>query len=129
MLNTSNSVVFKRGATTDLSLDVKSIEYDWEPIGGQVEEDENFELIENWSDFRIIINLEFYVDPTTAISLAKIWLPATNKVLRIDGEDIPVALDMRSVSFKHVMNRNFKSLVKLKFKHKDPGALPVTIPP
>ena len=129
MLNTSNSVVLKLGVTTALTLDVNSVEFDWEPIGGKVEETEDFELVENWSDYRIIINLEFYLEPTASISMAKTWLPATNKVIRIDGVDIPVVLDMKSVSFKHVMKRNFKSLVKLKFKHKDPGSLPVTPPP
>ncbi|MBC8377173.1 MAG: hypothetical protein H8E26_14105 [FCB group bacterium] len=129
MLNTSNSVVFKRGATTDLTKDMNRVEFDWEPIGGKVEEDEDFKLIENWSDYRIIINLEFYLEPTESLSLAKTWLPATNKVIRIDGVDIPVVLDMKGVNFSHVMKRNFKSLVKLKFKHKDPGALPTTPPP
>jgi|GEM_PF-4428507 len=87
---------------------------------GEVEEDLNFDLIEDYESVRMQIRLKVRLSFAETLYVAD-FLASTSKVLTIDGVNIEVVNDMKDIDFKLVEKSSFAAITELRFKKRSIG--------
>lgn len=120
MQATSNAIQLKASSETK-NIETEWIKYGAEGVGGKLEEDIDFNLVEDWQNVRVTIDIKFQADSPLGHWLVETFFIATDKQVVIDSETIDVVMAQPKLDFKLWKKYNFRSDITLNLKVKSAG--------
>lgn len=117
----SNGVFFRYSTYEELFL------CDWVEFGvefvGEVVEDIDYDLIEDYEDVRLLVWLKMTMETFDEADWLAGFLGATDKHLVIDGREYEVVNDAKNVRYKLWDKSNAGTVVNLQFKARSLGLI------
>ena len=120
MLNKDVDILFSHGHGANNRI----LRADWVRFGmefiGEVFDDIDFNLIEDYQDARFLINVKVRLFLADTIWIVD-FLKSDSKILSLDGFDIEVVNNAKRISFPLLEKFNLAVVPELRFKKRDQG--------
>ncbi len=127
MIVTNTQVIFKYDfGNYSLPILCSQIRLGLEFIG-DVEEDINFSLVEDYDGVRVTVAVSCKLHSSQSIWMSG-FLSSDSKILEIDGVDIEVVNDMKKIDFELWDDLSYAIDIEMKFKRKSTGLVQFSSP-